>query len=189
MLPFHVLMQKGGIMNRRHFLGLALSTAAAPVFAAKHNHTPRHVLALHNLHTNEQIEVAYRIGDYYQRDALRKLNRFLRDYRTEEIAVIDPKLFDLLYDLQKRTRNSDGEFEIYSGYRSPQTNAMLRRHSKRVAKHSLHMSGKAIDLRLCGCSISRIRDTAVAMGRGGVGYYPRSNFVHVDTGPFRTWRA
>jgi len=181
-------MRNGGIMNRRHFLGLALSAATAPVFAARQNHTPR-ILSLRNLHTNEQIEITYRIGDCYQRDALRKLNRFLRDHRTDEIAVIDPKLFDLLYDLQRRARRPDGEFQILSGYRSPRTNAMLRRRSRGVAKHSLHMSGKAIDLHLCGCSLSTTRDTAISLGRGGVGYYPHSNFVHVDTGPFRTWRA
>jgi uncharacterized protein YcbK (DUF882 family) len=175
-------------MNRRHFLGLALSAAAAPAIAAKHNQTPR-ILSLRHLHTNEQLEVTYRIGDYYQRDALRKLNRLLRDHHGGEITVMDPRLFDLLYDLQKQARKPDAQFEIFCGYRSPSTNAMLRSKSRGVAKRSLHISGKAIDLRLSGCSNSVTRDKAIALARGGVGYYPRSSFVHLDTGPVRTWRA
>jgi len=175
-------------MKRRDFLGLALSAAAAPAIAAKQNRTPR-VLSLYNLHTNERVEVTYRIGDHYQRDALRKLNELLRDHRDGEVTVMDPRLFDILYDLQRRARRPDAQYEIFSGYRSPSTNAMLRRKSRRVAKRSLHMSGKAIDLRLCGCCNRTAKDMAIAMARGGVGYYPRSSFIHLDTGPVRTWRA
>jgi len=177
-------------MNRRQFLGLALSTAAAPALArSKKNNNQARILTLSHLHTDEKIRVAYRIGDHYQRDALQKLNRFLRDFRTGEVARIDPRLFDLLHDLQIRAGDPEAKFEVFSGYRSPGTNAMLRKTSRRVAKHSLHMSGKAIDIRLCGCSLRRVHDSAVALSRGGVGYYPRSNFVHIDTGPVRTWRA
>ena len=160
-------------MNRRQFLGLALSTAALPAFARSHrNSSQARILTLKHLHTDEKIRVAYRIGDRYQRDALHKLNRFLRDFRTGDVAAIDPKLFDLLHDLQARTGDPEAEFEVLSGYRSPGTNAMLRRTSRRVAKHSLHMSGKAIDIRLCGCSLHQVRDSAIALERGGVGYYP-----------------
>lgn len=176
-------------MNRRHFLGLALSAAVSPTLAAKNdNNTPR-ILSLRHLHTDEELRVAYRIGDHYQRDALERLNHFLRDHRCEETTVMDPRLFDLLHDIQQRTGNPEGTFEIFSAYRSPSTNAQLRRVSRRVAKHSLHMSGKALDIRLCGSSTRTVRDCAIAMRRGGVGYYPRSGFVHVDTGDFRTWRA
>jgi uncharacterized protein YcbK (DUF882 family) len=176
-------------MNRRHFLGLALSAATVPVFAAqKKNQAPR-ILSLNHLHTNEQIDVVYRIGDCYQRDALKTLNNFLRDHYSGEVTVMDPRLYDLLYDLRRRVHEPDGQFEILSAYRSASTNAMLRRKSRRVAKHSLHIKGKALDIRLCGCSNRTTRDVAISMGRGGVGYYPRSGFVHLDTGPFRTWRA
>jgi uncharacterized protein YcbK (DUF882 family) len=176
-------------MNRRHFLGLALSAAAAPAFAKyKNNNEPR-ILSLRHMHTDETIRIAYRKGDHYQRDALEKLNKFMRDHRTNESAAMDPRLFDLLYDLQVRAGHPDAEFEIYSAYRSPRTNAMLRRTSRRVARRSLHMSGKAVDVHLAGCSNRRARDSAVALSRGGVGYYARSSFLHVDTGPVRTWRA
>jgi uncharacterized protein YcbK (DUF882 family) len=176
-------------MNRRHFLGLALAAAAAPAFAkTRHGNQPR-ILTLHHLHTEERLTVAYRIGDHYRRDALQELNRLLRDHRTDETTAMDPRLFDLLYDLQRRTGHPDAEIEVFSAYRSPKTNAMLRRTSRGVARKSLHMSGKAIDIRLSGCSNRRVKDTAIALGRGGVGYYPRSSFVHVDTGPVRSWRA
>jgi uncharacterized protein YcbK (DUF882 family) len=178
----------GETMNRRHFLSLALSAAAAPAFARKQNNQHR-TLCLRHLHTDERLQVTYRIGDHYQRDALNQLNRFLRDFRTGEVMVMDPRLFDLLYDLQYRAGHPQSEFEIFSAYRSPRTNAMLRRTSGGVARRSLHMSGKALDIRLNGCSNRTIRDSAIAMHRGGVGYYPRSSFVHLDTGPVRTWRA
>lgn len=176
-------------MNRRHFLGLALSAVATPAFAKNKKNDHARILTLRHLHTDEKVRVAYRIGDHYQRDALHKLDKFLRDHRTDETAAMDPKLFDLLYDLQTRAGEPHGEFEIFSAYRSPQTNAMLRRTSRRVARRSLHMSGKALDIRLCGCSNRKVRDSAIALSRGGVGYYPRSSFVHLDTGPVRAWRA
>ena len=100
-----------------------------------------------------------------------------------------PKLFDLLYDVQLRAGHPGSEIEVFSGYRSPRTNAMLRRTSSRVARRSLHMSGKAVDIRVVGCSNHRVRDAAISLERGGVGYYSRSSFVHVDTGPVRSWRA
>lgn len=176
-------------MNRRYFLGLALSAAAAPVFAKHKSNNKARILTLRHLHTDEKLSLTYRVGQHYERDALRKLNRLFRDHRTNEIARIDPKLFDLLYDLQKTTGHPDSEFEIFSAYRSPKTNAMLRRSSRRVAKRSLHMSGKAVDIRLCGCSNRKVRQTAIDLSRGGVGYYPRSSFIHVDTGPVRSWRG
>jgi uncharacterized protein YcbK (DUF882 family) len=180
--------EHGETMNRRQFLGLALSAAALPALAKTKSNQPR-ILTLRHLHTDEKIRIAYRIGDQYQRDALQKLNRFLRDHRSGQSTAMDPKLFDLLYDLQRRAGNHDAEFEVFSAYRSPRTNALLRRTSRRVAKRSLHMKGQAIDVRLEGCALRKVRDTAISMGRGGVGFYPRSSFVHVDTGPVRTWGA
>ncbi len=178
-------------MNRRHFLGLALGMAASPVFAKKkktHSNEPR-ILTLHNLHTEEQLRITYRIGDHYQRDALHKLNHLLRDHRENKAIAMDPKLFDLLYELQIRSGHTDGKFEIYSAYRSPKTNAMLRKTSRLVAKHSYHMRGQAVDIHLPGCSNRRLRKIALSLRCGGVGYYPRRSFVHVDTGPVRSWRA
>lgn len=175
-------------MNRRIFLGLALSAAATPVLARKQNNKPR-ILSFRHLHTDEKIKVTYRVDDRYQRDALDKLNHFLRDFRTSDIAMIDPKLFDLLYDINRRLGRPDGSFEIVSAYRSPRTNAMLRKTSRRVARNSLHMSGKALDIRFSSASTARIRDAAISLRRGGVGFYPRSDFVHVDTGSVRRWGA
>lgn len=178
-------------MNRRHFLGLALATAVSPALAKKQSsqHSQPRILTLRHVHTDEKLRVTYRVGDRYQRDAMQKLNRFLRDYRSGDSTVMDPRLFDILYDIQNRLGNPDGEFEIFSAYRSPSTNAKLRKVSRRVAKHSLHMSGQAIDIRFEKASCRRVRDAALALQQGGVGYYSRSDFVHIDTGEVRRWGA
>lgn len=175
-------------MKRRHFLGLALSIAATPAVAKAPLERPR-TISLRHLHTDEKITVTYRIGERYQRPALHKLNWFLRDFRTQDVTVIDPKLFDILYDINARLGDPEGRFEILSGYRSAQTNAMLRRNSDGVARNSLHMSGQALDLRLESVSTRRICECAVALSRGGVGHYRSADFVHVDTGEVRRWGA
>jgi uncharacterized protein YcbK (DUF882 family) len=175
-------------MKRRHFLGLALSVAATPAVARTAREKPR-TISLRHLHTDEKITATYRIGDRYQRPALRKLNWFLRDFRTQEVTVIDPQLFDILYDINARLGNPDGRFEILSGYRSEQTNAMLRRSSDGVARNSLHMTGQAVDIRLESGSTRRICDCAITLSRGGVGYYRGADFVHLDTGEVRRWGA
>jgi len=175
-------------MNRRHFLGLALSAAVSPALATKQNNQPR-ILSFRHLHTDEKIKIAYRVGDRYQRDALHRLNHFLRDFHTGDTTAIDPQLFDLLYDIKRRLGHPDGSFEILSAYRSPGTNAKLRKTSRGVAKRSLHMLGQAVDIRLEGVSTRRVRDSALALHRGGVGYYARSDFLHVDTGTVRRWGA
>ncbi|AFL72934.1 YcbK family protein [Thiocystis violascens] len=175
-------------MNRRYFLGTLLSLASAPALAKKVSERPRQ-LSFHHLHTEDRISVVYRIGDRYQRGALQQLNHFFRDFRTGETVAMDPQLFDLLYDVKTHLGDSDARFEVLSAYRSPQTNSMLRRASHGVAKNSLHLTGQAVDVRFPDLSIRYIRDAAVALGRGGVGYYPRSNFVHLDTGAVRRWGA
>lgn len=175
-------------MKRRDFIGLALASAALPVSARKADTRPR-VLSFHHLHTDERISVTYRIGGSYQRGALHKLNKFLRDFRTGDISTMDPKLFDILYDVKGHAGNPDGVFEVISGYRSPKTNAMLRRTSSGVARNSLHLVGKAIDVRLTQVRTRSVRDVALRVARGGVGYYPRSDFVHLDTGRVRRWGA
>jgi uncharacterized protein YcbK (DUF882 family) len=178
----------GGNMNRRYFLGVVLSAAATPALAKKTTERPR-VLSLHHLHTDERISVTYRIGDRYQRGALSKLNHFLRDFRTGDAVTIDPELFDLLYDVQCCLGDSSARYEVLSGYRSPQTNAMLRRTGHRVARNSLHLSGRAMDVRFPDFPSRRIRDEALRLARGGVGYYPSADFVHLDTGNVRRWGA
>ncbi|WP_295884937.1 DUF882 domain-containing protein [uncultured Thiohalocapsa sp.] len=176
-------------MNRRYFLGAALAVASAPAFARHSASADVRTLSLHHLHTDERLSVAYRIGDNYQRSALQRLNHFLRDFRTGDETAIDPQLFDLLYDVKRRLGHDDGTFEIISGYRSPRTNNRLRRTSSGVARRSLHMTGQAIDVRLTEMPTRNIRDAALTLSRGGVGYYPRSDFVHLDTGRVRRWGA
>jgi uncharacterized protein YcbK (DUF882 family) len=176
------------LVNRRIFLGAALAAASAPAFARRTADTPR-VLSFHHLHTDERLTLTYRKGDHYQRSALARLNHFLRDFRTGDLTTIDPQLFDMLFDIQQSLGHNDGVFEIVSGYRSPKTNAMLSRTSSGVAKRSLHMSGKAIDIRRSDMPTRSIRDAALRLGKGGVGYYSRSDFVHLDTGAVRQWGA
>ena len=180
-------------MNRRYFLGLALSAAASPLaaspyFSRRSTERPR-VLSFNHLHTDDRIQVTYRIGDQYQYPALQRLNYFFRDFRTGDMTTMDPRLLDILYDLKLRLGDPDARFDVISAYRSPATNSKLRRASNGVAKNSLHLSGRAIDIRLPDLSTRRLRDAAVALGRGGVGYYSRSDFVHLDTGSVRKWGA
>jgi uncharacterized protein YcbK (DUF882 family) len=158
----------------------ALASEALPDPAA-----PRS-LALVNTHTGEKLQVRYAADGQYLPAALAQLNHLLRDHRSGETAAIDPLLFDQMHALA-RCAQCEPAFEIISGYRSPASNAQLREHSKGVASNSLHMQGRAIDLRLAGESCSRLRDLALAMQAGGVGYYARSDFVHLDTGRVRAW--
>lgn len=175
-------------MNRRYFLGAVLSAACTPAFSRSYTETSR-VLSFHHLHTDDRISVTYRIGDRYQRGALQELNYFFRDFRTGETMSMDPQLFDLLYDVKARLGDRDARFEVLSAYRSPATNNKLRRMSSGVAKNSLHVKGQAIDVRFPDLPTRYIRDAAIALQRGGVGYYSRSDFVHLDTGSVRRWGA
>ena len=146
-------------------------------------------LELHNTHTNETVSVVYRRGDEYQDNAIASLRNVLRDHRNNIAHDIDLALYDQLHDLA-RSAMCEPRFEIISGYRSPESNAsMAARPGSGVARHSLHMEGRAIDVRLHGCDCDSLRDLALAAARGGVGYYRRSDFVHVDTGRFRTWNG
>ncbi|MBK1718248.1 YcbK family protein [Thiocystis violacea] len=180
-------------MNRRYFLGLALSAATSPVaassiFSRRIIDRPR-VLSFYHMHTEDRIDITYRIGEVYQRPAIQRLNQFFRDFRTGDATAMDPRLFDLLYDLKLSLDEPDARFNVISAYRSPATNTKLRRTSSGVARNSLHLRGQAIDIRLPGSSIRRVGNAAVALGRGGVGYYSRSDFVHLDTGNVRKWGA
>ena len=148
---------------------------------------PSYRLRLYNTHTEESIDVIYRHGDNYDPEAIEQLDYFLRDSRNGTVAHFDPRLFDLLNELDASVGRPDGEIDVVCGYRTPETNHMLRRRSRRVAKHSLHMQAMAIDIRLPGVTTKELRNAALELHRGGVGYYRRHAFVHVDVGPVRKW--
>ena len=148
---------------------------------------PEFKLRLFHTHTNEHLELVYRVGERYLPEALDELNGFLGDFRTGDVRSFDPRLFDLLVDLTKAVGKPDAEISILSAYRSPESNAYLRRVSRGVAKHSLHMQAEAIDIRVPEVKTAQLRKAALALQRGGVGYYPRSNFIHVDIGDVRRW--
>jgi len=144
-------------------------------------------LQLYHTHTRERLEVVYRRGSTYLPYATDQLDHFLRDHRTGEVYLLDPTLFDLLHDLTVAVGRDGAEIDIVCGYRSQWSNEFLRRTTTGVAQHSRHMLGEAIDIRIPGVPTARLRDAALALHRGGVGYYPGSQFVHVDVGPVRRW--
>jgi uncharacterized protein YcbK (DUF882 family) len=146
-------------------------------------------LRFYHTHTGERLNVVYRRGDQYIPEALDELDHYLRDHRTGDVRHFDPRLFDLLYDLTASLGNSGGEIDVICGYRTPWSNEFLRTRNPHtgVAQHSLHMQAEAIDIRLRGVSTSELRDAALRLHRGGVGYYRSSDFVHVDVGRIRHW--
>jgi uncharacterized protein YcbK (DUF882 family) len=146
-------------------------------------------LRFYNTHTNERIDLVYRRGESYLPEALSNLDRYLRDVRSGEVHHFDPHLFDLLYDLTASLNDAGGEIDVICGYRTPETNEFLRTRNAHtgVAVHSLHMQAEAIDIRLPGVPTTAVRDAALRLQRGGVGYYRDSDFVHVDVGPVRRW--
>jgi uncharacterized protein YcbK (DUF882 family) len=185
-------------LSRLHKVGARLTPTAAPASPAP---APTPVAApavvtrpaadarrlfLHNLHTGETLKTVYWEGGAYVDDALAEARRVLRDWRNGQQHEMDPELLDLFHDLRTRL-DVDRPFQIISGYRSPVTNAALHARSSGVATHSLHMQGKATDLRVEGVELRHLRRAALDLKRGGVGFYPVSNFVHVDTGRVRQW--
>ena len=144
-------------------------------------------LRLFETHRDKTIDVVYREGDTYIPSALNKLDYFLRDHLNGDTFDMDPRVFDLLHALTVKVGKPDAVINIICGYRSPSTNAYLRSHSNGVAQHSLHMKGEAIDIRIPGVPLSKLRQAALALHDGGVGYYPGSDFVHVDVGRIRQW--
>lgn len=177
-LPVFVILCFGG--------SLSLSSAAEHAAAAPDSPV-EHRLRLFETHTGEHINIVYRRGDVYLDDALVRLDHFLRDHRTGQELHYDPHLLDLLADLTIAAGKPGAEIEIICGYRSPWSNEFLRAHTGGVAKHSLHMQAKAIDVRIPGVSTIDLRNAALSLHRGGVGYYPHSGFVHVDTGRVTHW--
>ena len=180
-------------VNRRHFLkfgaqaGMACLCPAPAIAIIDRFLSPKRKLSFYNTHTKESLEVYYYIQGTYQPMALKNINHTLRDHRTDEIKSIDINLLNLLYSIRKKLNISE-PFHIISGYRSPETNEFLYTSSKGVAKNSLHMHGKAIDFRLPDISLPVLRRTAITLKAGGVGYYPCSNFIHIDVGPIRYWQ-
>jgi len=165
-------------------IGLAVTATVTP---------PRDVraadarqLTFYHTHTLQSLDVVYYENGEYVDSALDEINRFLKDFRTGDVAEMDPRLLDILYDVRNEL-GSNETFEVISAYRSPQTNEMLRSNSGGVAKNSQHLLGNAIDVRLRGVPIEDLRNTALDMRRGGVGFYKQSDFVHMDTGRVRRW--
>ena len=180
----------GRNLSRRQFLhsltgaaaGLVLAAPLRQVFAA----TADRSLSLFHTHTGEHLKLTYFSDGLYHAEALKEINHYLRDFRTDEIHPIDARLLDILYTVQNAC-NSNGTFEVISDYRSPHTNQSLRGQGHGVAEHSLHMEGKAIDVRLTDVDTAYLKKAAASLKRGGVGYYAQSNFVHIDTGRLRYW--
>lgn len=178
--------------TRRLFLrrsaSLLLAGASLPLASRAQASLPAtRDLALDHTHTGENIALTYAIGNDYLPDALSSLNHFLRDHYSGAIGNIDPQLFELLFRIQQ-TLGASQAFQVISGYRCPATNIALQNsRGGGVASHSLHMQGKAIDVRLPGIALVDLRDVALSLGGGGVGFYPREQFVHIDTGRVRQW--
>jgi len=176
--------------TRRGLLGAALAVPALWVAGAGRSWADElpasRDLSLVNTHTGEALLTRYFADGQYIPHALDQLQHLLRDHRSGDAHVIDPQLFDVLFHVAARN-DREPHFEVISGYRSPVSNAQLRSRSSGVAEHSLHMDGKAIDVRLSGVACAKVRDVALSMACGGVGYYARSNFVHLDTGRVRAW--
>jgi uncharacterized protein YcbK (DUF882 family) len=178
------------MLNRRKFLkfslGIGATLGAAPALASVVPPAGERRIALYNTHTGESLRATYWAEGEYQASEIAALDRLLRDHRSGAVTAMDPRLFDLLHDLQQVTGRR-GTFHIISGYRSPATNARMRREGRGVAEHSLHTRGQAIDIRLAGLNLGDLHRAALSLRRGGVGHYPRSNFIHVDTGRVRAW--
>lgn len=176
--------------ERRSFLkssSAVILTAAFPqLIQANIKKSSERTLEFINLHTDETLDCCYWRAGHYDTSALAQINYVLRDHRAEEVYTIDPQLLDLLHTLREST-GSSAPFEVISGYRSPKTNARLRSTSSGVARRSLHMQGKAIDIRLADIKLTQLRDAAISMQNGGVGYYAKSNFLHLDIGRTRNW--
>lgn len=180
------------LVRRRDLLkfggAAGLAAIAAPAWAQSLDIWEPRRAVLDNLHTGERFNEVYYANGEYLRDALAEATRVMRDWRTGEERFIDPRLFDALHAISDKLETR-APFQIISGYRSPKTNAMLHERSNGVATNSQHTVGKAIDIRIQGVELASLRRAALSLGAGGVGYYPVSNFVHVDTGRVRQWQG
>lgn len=163
-----------------------MASLCAPHAFARTTMPNERQLRFYHLHTGEQLHATYWAEGDYIRDELASINKLLRDHRSGEVEAIDPRLLDQLFLLQHHVTHK-GVYHIISGYRSPRTNQALRKDGSGVAKRSLHMQGRAIDVRLPGVELQHLRLAALGLRAGGVGYYPDSNFIHLDTGRPRFW--
>ena len=186
----HTLLER--YLDRRRFLKIGVHAALYGIFptsaiaAVGRPRPSERTLFLYNVHTGQELDACYYAHGRYQPEVLKKINHILRDYRTGEIKPIRTELLNLLHSISK---NLDGTARIHiiSGYRSPETNAKLRQRSKYVVKNSLHMKGEAVDIRVPDCRTKTLRNVCLQLNTGGVGYYRKSDFVHVDIGPVRHW--
>ena len=180
------MFSRFALTRRRFAQGAAataiLGTASFPALA----HVRERRLTLQHLHTGEKLRTTYFADGRYIEEELRAVDHILRDWRTGEVKHIDPGLLDLLFLLRLKLETT-APYHVIGGYRSPQTNEMLRRMGRGVAKKSMHLQGKAIDFRVPGRRLALVHKAAVSLRGGGVGYYPRSDFLHMDTGPVRYW--
>jgi uncharacterized protein YcbK (DUF882 family) len=176
------------VLQSGMFAGISVALRPRPSRGAPQSEPRSKRIALLNLHTDERLEIEYFHDAAYAPDALAAIARVLRDFRTGEQHTIDPQLMDYLVDVAASV-GAAPDFSVISGYRSPQTNERLHERSRGVALHSLHMQGRAIDVRLPKIDCRDLAACAQGLRRGGVGYYRASDFVHLDTGNFRTWRG
>jgi len=171
---------------RIHKIQLLIAVFAIVPITATDSKTDERQLSFYHTHTAESLTVTYYQDGEYVDSALAELNHLMRDFRTGDPTTMNPEVFDFLYDIQMES-GSMGTFQVISAYRSPATNEMLRGNSSGVAKNSQHLLGNAIDVRLTDLDTIKLRDVALSLERGGVGYYQKSDFVHVDTGRVRQW--
>ena len=178
----------GGSPTRRKFLAFSMFAAAAIVARPSlvQAHAGERTLSLLNMHTGESVKTVYWADGTFVDDGLGEISHLLRDYRTDDVIPIDPRLVDLLYRLRRKV-GVQRPFHVVSGYRSPVTNAILRKNNKGVAKYSYHMSGMAVDTYLPKVELRTLQRAALSLGAGGVGYYPKTGFVHIDSGRVRSW--
>jgi uncharacterized protein YcbK (DUF882 family) len=179
-------ISRRSVLGGAVLFGAAMALPGRSLAALKSDGSSKRSLVLHNLHTDEHLEVTYWARGAYRRDALAQIDWIMRDHRTNEVVAIDRGLIDLLYRLNAKL-GGHRTFELISGYRSPATNALLASVSDAVAHKSLHMEGKAVDINVAGVRLKALRRAATVLKAGGVGYYPNSGFVHVDVGRVRYW--
>ena len=173
------------LMKKTVQLGIMMAAGSYPVVAGA-KRLEKKKLSFYHTHTRQSLDVTYVRHGMYDPTALGQVDNFLRDFRTGEVHTIDRRLLDVLWNIQQ-DMGYKGTFEVISGFRSSATNNKLRQKSSGVAKRSLHMEGRAIDIRFSEAPTRYVQQCAIAMQCGGVGYYPKSDFVHIDTGRFRTW--
>lgn len=169
------------------FLALISSFCVASTPTSNTTTDDSYRLHFFHTHTGERLDIVYRYGNNYDPAALTQIDHYLRDHRTGDVHDYDPRVFDLLHDLLIALGRPNGEIDVVCGYRTPWSNEYLRTHGHHVAEHSLHMQAMAIDIRVPGVSTSELRNAALALHRGGVGYYANDQFVHVDVGRVRRW--